>query len=168
MTGINICAVALVAFLYFYLNIQFAGFPYRSPQKKQSLTTISKVLALWTVSRIAWAIALLVVFVCGIELLHNSKSPKLSAILLFFLFLVCEILPIAVMLDYSYVQIMDFEDDNVSNHHPIGALVEQDYSLDSAAAENDEWLGGMHDSFGLGVGASSESSDDEEPLLMQV
>jgi len=106
MTGINFSAVILVCVIYYYLNFQFAGFPFRSRHTRESLTKISSVFALWSSSRIVWAIAMLLVFIDGIELLQDSLwTPIVLFLLLFF----CEIVPILAMLDYSFIQIIDFE-----------------------------------------------------------
>lgn len=176
MTGTNCCAVALVAFLYFYLNIQFAGFPPRSTQAKKSLKRISKVMALWTLSRVLWAIVMLIVYVRGIELLHFSSS------LLLFLFVFCEIVPIIVMLDYSYVPMIGFDGDG--DHLEVSDLVEQEFSNGGDTTRNgtvtstrrsdegggssgdiDNWLDGFDDQFGFNSGAVE---GDQEPLLLQV
>jgi len=106
MTGINFSAVILVCVLYYYLNLKFAGFPFRSVRTKESLTKISSVFALWSTSRIVWAIAMLLVFIYSIELLQDTVwTPIVLFLLLFF----CEIVPILAMLDYSFIQIIDFE-----------------------------------------------------------
>lgn len=82
------------------------GFPFRSVRTKESLTKISSVFALWSTSRIVWAIAMLLVFIYSIELLQDTVwTPIVLFLLLFF----CEIVPILAMLDYSFIQIIDFE-----------------------------------------------------------
>ena len=176
LTGINLCAIALVTFLYFYLNIKFAGYPHRSAQAKTSLERISKVLALWTVSRGLFAITMLIVFVCGIELLH------FSSLLLLFLFVACEIVPIAVMLDYSYIQIIGFESADgaaaaASNQGGGGvsaSLVEQEFSGNALiiGSSDEWWLGGfgfgLDDPFNLVARGEAGRTTAEEPLLMQV
>eukprot|EP00553_Chaetoceros_curvisetus_P013774 CAMPEP_0204637762 /NCGR_PEP_ID=MMETSP0717-20131115/37501_1 /ASSEMBLY_ACC=CAM_ASM_000666 /TAXON_ID=230516 /ORGANISM="Chaetoceros curvisetus" /LENGTH=160 /DNA_ID=CAMNT_0051657277 /DNA_START=79 /DNA_END=561 /DNA_ORIENTATION=- len=160
MTGINLAAVSMVGILYFYLNVKFAGYPLRSVRAQKSLNKISKVLAMWTISRILWAIAFLVVFVFQIELLHSSKNPVLSPILLISLFVFCEIMPIIVMLDYSYIQIIGFERDNGRNQR-VDTLVEQDFN-----GESDEWFGCLDDP--LTTSGLSAENDTEETLLLQV
>lgn len=171
MTGTNFCAVSLVAFLYFYLNIQFAGFPTRSPQARKSLMKISRLMALWTLSRVLWAIVMLIVYVCGIDLLHFSSS------LLFFLFVICEIMPIIAMLDYSYMEIMRFEGD--SDTLEVSDLVEQEFNTgegflrggtsnaDSLDEEVSNWLGDLDDIFGE-TSSIERTRACEEPLLLQV
>jgi hypothetical protein len=175
MSGTNFCAVVLVTGLYVYLNIKFAGFPTKSAQAKQSLTTISKVMALWTLSRVVWAIVMLIVYIKGIELLHYSSA------LLLFLFLFCEILPIAVILDYSYVPMIGF--DGNGERVEVGALVEEEFSggrnfsgrngsrfinADENSSAIDDWLGGFDDQFGLNASSDDLSDDAHEPLMFQV
>ncbi len=160
MTGINLAAVSMVGILYFYLNVKFAGYPSRSIRAQKSLNKISKVLAMWTVSRILWAIAFLVVFVYQIELLHSSKYPVLSPILLISLFVLCEITPIIVMLDYSYMQMIGFERDDGRNQC-VDALVEQDFNGDT-----DEWFGCLDNP--LTTSRLSAENGREEPFLLQV
>jgi len=112
MTGINFIAVFLVCLLYFYLSITFAGFPFRSIRAKKSLNKVSNVFFLWSLSRVIYAIAMLIVFISDIELLQDSDSPFWTPVLLFFLLLFCEVSPLLVMLDYSYIQIFRFDDDS--------------------------------------------------------
>jgi len=129
MTGINFIAVFLVCVLYYYLNLKFAGFPFRSRHTRESLKKISLVFALWSASRITWAIAMLTVFIYGIELLQDSNSPYLTPIMLFVLLLLCEILPILCMLDYSYINIINFEIGSHShndNHMEVEGLGDDD------------------------------------------
>ena len=184
MTGMNCSAVGLVAFTYFYLNIKFAGFPTRSPFAKKAFRRISKVLALWTASRILWAIIMLVVYVKGIELLHANYS----AVLLGFLFVACEIVPIVVMLDYSYMQIIGFERDETEAgaggglQSQIYSLIEQDFSGgdghghgnnghgnghgNGRGDDQGDWLGGfdLHDSFDF-MARNVNAAVSNEPLL---
>eukprot|EP00551_Chaetoceros_affinis_P004953 CAMPEP_0203669994 /NCGR_PEP_ID=MMETSP0090-20130426/6206_1 /ASSEMBLY_ACC=CAM_ASM_001088 /TAXON_ID=426623 /ORGANISM="Chaetoceros affinis, Strain CCMP159" /LENGTH=347 /DNA_ID=CAMNT_0050534763 /DNA_START=101 /DNA_END=1144 /DNA_ORIENTATION=+ len=121
MIATNLGACGIAAFSYFYLNIRFAGFPFKSMNVRQSLRKISIVFFIWSTSRLIWAIANITVFTYGIELLHDSDDPILSALVLFSLLLLCEILPMMIMLDYSYIQIVSFDrnsngdDDNRSN-----------------------------------------------------
>jgi len=173
MTGMNCSAVGLVAYTYFFLNIKFAGFPTRSPLAKKAFRRISKVLALWTVSRILWAIIMLVVYVEGIELLHYS------AVLLGFLFVACEIIPIVVMLDYSYMQIIGFERDETGGggglQSQIYSLIEQDFSGGDGHGhghmrgdDQGDWLGGfyLNDSFDF-MARNANAAVSNEPLLAE-
>jgi len=134
MISINCCAMAFVAFLYFSITIKFAGYPSRI-STQSSLEKISKVLAFWTMSRILWAFGLLVIYIYGIELLQNSISP----IVLTFLFLVCEISPILVMLDYSYIQIIGFGDEGSGSDQQLDVLAEE-RTIQSSC---DDWLGSL-------------------------
>lgn len=49
-----------------------------------------------------WGIATLLVYVHNVELLQDTDTPARSFALLFVVFFVCEILPIIILLDYSY------------------------------------------------------------------
>lgn len=106
ITGVNFTAVVLVWSLYFYLQFKFSGFPFRSPHLRQSLLKISSVMTLWSVTRLVWGMATLAVFLCHIELLQDSHTPMWSFVVLFLLFVVCEIIPIIAMLDYSYMNMI--------------------------------------------------------------
>lgn len=64
---------------------------------------------LWSIARLIWAVAMLLVYIYDIELLQDSDTPRWSFLLLFLLFVVCEIIPIIGMLDYSYMNIIGFE-----------------------------------------------------------
>jgi len=135
MTGINFITVLLVCGLYSYLNLRFAGFPFRSRQTAKSLKKVSLVFALWSTSRILWAFAMLTVFIWDIELLQDSDSPIWTPIVLFLLLFVCEILPILAMLDYSYINIIDFE---IGSHQNNGYanLMDEGEEEDGLVGEN--------------------------------
>jgi hypothetical protein len=106
ITGVNFFAVLMVLAFYLYLNIRFSGFPYRSLHSRQSLHKISSVMTLWSVTRIIWGVATLLVFMFNIELLQDSHTPFWSFLVLMLLFFVCEIVPIIAMLDYSYMNMI--------------------------------------------------------------
>jgi len=115
------------------------------------------------VSRILWALIMLVVYVKGIELLH------FSSVLLGFSFVACEIVPIAVMLDYSYMQIIGFERDESGFQSQIHSLVEQEFSggdEHDGDSHGEDWLGGfdLNDSFGF---VERNDGASNEPLLME-
>lgn len=66
-------------------------------------------MTLWSLTRIVWGIATLLVFVYKIELLQDSNTPVWSFVVLLLLFFVCEILPIIGLLDYSYLPLVGLE-----------------------------------------------------------
>ena len=66
-------------------------------------------MTLWSLTRIVWGISTLLVFVYKIELLQDSDTPVWSFLVLLLLFFVCEILPIIVLLDYSYLSLVGLE-----------------------------------------------------------
>mmetsp|Transcript_5154 Transcript_5154/g.6829 ORF Transcript_5154/g.6829 Transcript_5154/m.6829 type:complete len:358 (+) Transcript_5154:116-1189(+) len=109
MTTTNLVAVLLVFVFYVYLSVAFSGFPPRSLHLLASLRKISNVMTLWSASRIAWAGATLAAFLNDIELLQDSRSPVWSSLVLFLLFVFCEILPIVTLLDYSYLSMITFD-----------------------------------------------------------
>ena len=109
ITGINFTAVLLVLIFYLYLNLRFSGFPYRSQRLRMSLTRVSKAMTLWSLTRVIWGIATLLVFIYKIELLQDSDTPFWSFVVLLLMFFVCEILPIFVLLDYSYLSLVGLE-----------------------------------------------------------
>lgn len=172
-TSINFAAVILVLGLYIFLSVSFSGFPFRSVHLKESLRKISNVMALWSLSRVVWGSAMLVIYVENVELLQDSKTPVLSAVVLFFLFLFCEIIPIVVMLDYSYMNMVGFEsgasrDMNAlaSGQNPMPAEVETSGgdAVRHGSWEEDAGTGDLHgDLYGIYVAAP----DDEPagPLL---
>lgn len=136
ITFINFVAVIVVLTLYSYLNIRFAGFPYTSPQASQSMHKISVVIQLWSVTRLVWGIATLLVFIYNIELLQDSNTPIWSFVVLLLLFLVCEVLPMIAMLDYSYMNIMiGILANNHNNHNESHA---------AGTNNNEPWLVGDH------------------------
>lgn len=165
MTGINFTAVVMVCALYYYLNLKFAGFPFRSRHTKESLTKISSVFALWSTSRIVWAIAMLLVFIYGIELLQDTFW---TPIVLFLLLFLCEIVPILAMLDYSFIQIIDFEigsNRNLNSSNHLEAAVEESRGgrlrVDSGSSGGDD---GDESFFSDRDSWSSEGSADPDRL----
>ncbi|CAB9507449.1 Protein of unknown function (DUF1084) [Seminavis robusta] len=102
ITGISFVAVLLVLCFYVYLNIRFSGFPYRSEEQKASLARVSSVMTLWSFTRVIWGVATLLVYVDNVELLQDTDTPLWSFVVLFVVFFVCEIVPIVILLDYSY------------------------------------------------------------------
>lgn len=66
-------------------------------------------MSLWTVTRVVWGVATLLVFIHNIELLQDSNTPVWSFVVLLLLFVVCEILPIIALLDYSYLNMVGLE-----------------------------------------------------------
>jgi len=171
-TGINFAAVVLVLGLYIYLSLSFSGFPFRSIHLKESLRKISNVMALWSLSRVVWGSAMLVIYMKNVELLQDSKTPVVSAVVLFFLFLFCEITPIVVMLDYSYMNMVGFEsgasrDMNAlaSGQNPMPAEVIETGNGDVGNGrgwEEEANAGDLHGDL-YGIYASS----NEEPLLQE-
>lgn len=66
-------------------------------------------MTLWSLTRVIWGIATLLVFVYNIELLQDSDTPVWSFVVLLLMFFVCEILPIIALLDYSYFSLVGLE-----------------------------------------------------------
>ena len=66
-------------------------------------------MTLWSLTRVIWGIATLLVFVYNIELLQDSDTPVWSFAVLLLMFIVCEILPIIALLDYSYLSLVGLE-----------------------------------------------------------
>ena len=109
MAGINFAAVFLVLLLYLYLNVSFSGFPFRSQSSKEGLRRITNVVTYWSVSRILWGLATLTLYIHDVDLLRPS-SGWWSPILLLLLLIACEISPIIVLMDYSFMTIFEFAD----------------------------------------------------------
>lgn len=105
MGGINLLAVCLVFLLYVYLSVVFSGYPYRSQASKESLRKITNVIAFWSISRIIWGIAALLLWIHDVDLLR-SQATGWSPIILFLLLVLCEIAPIIILMDYSFMTIV--------------------------------------------------------------
>lgn len=100
---------------------------------------------LWSVTRIIWGVATLLVFIYKIELLQDSHTPVWSFIVLLLLFFVCEILPIVAMLDYSYMNMIGFEralprrEEVIDSPiRPIDLLLSRQPLLESQSDNNEE------------------------------
>ncbi|KAL7540053.1 hypothetical protein ACHAWF_006574 [Thalassiosira exigua] len=109
MSAVNLTAVGLVFLLYLYLSVSFSGFPFRSQNSKESLRKISNVMAFWSVGRIIWGIAMLIIYIQDVDLLRPGGSGW-SPILFFLLLVFCEIAPIIVLCDYSFMTLFEFSD----------------------------------------------------------
>ena len=110
MAGINLSAVFLVLVFYLYLSVAWSGFPYRSQRSREGLRKISNVMAFWSVSRIIWGISTLTLYFRNVDLLRPTQAGMWSPLVLFILFVLCEIAPIVVLMDYSFVTIFEFAD----------------------------------------------------------
>jgi len=120
ITGINFTAVSIVLIFYLYLSVNFSGFPFRSQRLRESYSKLSRIMALWTLTRIVWGIATLLVYIYNIELLQDSNTPVWSFLVLLLLFFGCEIIPIIAMLDRSYMTFIGF--DNGPTEGPLNYL----------------------------------------------
>ncbi|GFH50203.1 hypothetical protein CTEN210_06679 [Chaetoceros tenuissimus] len=159
MTCINAIALILVGFIYIALNLYFSGFPFRSARHEKGFRKICKVLAMWTASRLSWAIVMLVVYIKGIDLLHYSS------LLMAFLFIVCEILPIVAMLDYSYLHMVGLErNENIGNANLVQEEFDRDDRLDAGHNDQNDWLGLFNEDEEDNE-SSPETNALNEPLL---
>lgn len=159
MTCINTIALILVGFIYIALNFYFSGFPFRTARHENAFRKICKVLALWTVSRLSWAIVMLLVYIKGIDLLHYSS------LLMAFLFMVCEILPIVAMLDYSYLHMVGLErNENTASANLVQEEFDRDVRLDTVQIENNDWLGLLNE-YEEDDESSPQNNGLNEPLL---
>jgi hypothetical protein len=110
MAAINFSAVFFVLVFYLYLNLVWSGFPYRSQRSKEGLRKISNVMAFWSVSRIIWGISTLTLYFRNVDLLRPTQAGLWSPLVLFILFVSCEIAPLIVLMDYSFMTIFEFAD----------------------------------------------------------
>jgi len=109
MTVINVATVILVFTLYIFLGVKFSGYPFRSINSKKAMRIVSTTIAFWSITRILWAMAMFSVFLDDKMNLIRNDSVATTYLYLFFLFFICEILPIIAMLDYSYDAIFEFD-----------------------------------------------------------
>ncbi len=65
-------------------------------------------MALWSAARIAWALTILI-YKNGIEGLYEENHSGLSSLVMFLLLLFCEIIPIFILLDLSFLKIVGFQ-----------------------------------------------------------
>jgi len=166
MAGINLSAVFLVFLLYIYLSVSFSGFPYRSQSSKESLRKISNVMAFWSVSRITWGVSQLVVYICDVDLLRPSQAANgWSPIVLFLLLVLCEIAPIIILMDYSFMTIFEFADSATREMSSL-ATGRHILSSEEAGERNSQRSVQGGDGEEVPVLGSGESfCDSTEPLL---
>ena len=129
-------------------------------------------------------------FTYGIELLHDTNNPILSALLLFFILLLCEILPMMIMLDYSYIHmIINFElnaislnndgfhnsmDEQLQQGHGMGRGGEVIDNLNTSNTIDDQerrtvgWLDVNTSLFSTTIREEENERDDlSQPLILQ-
>ena len=114
-------------------------------------------------SRLIWAIVNIIVFTYGLELLHDADDPTLSALLLFFLFVFCETLPMMFMLDYSYIQIISFER-NPQQDQQQQQQQNRNSGIDSSSNDEDD-LNAIMNIEGYHHHHHQQQSDGSENLL---
>ncbi len=120
-------------------------------------------------SRLIWAVANIIVFTYGIELLHDSDDPILSALVLFSLLLLCEILPVMIMLDYSYIQIISFEHNAFDNANDTASRAGDSVSCEEQHSMNTRGMNWLDFSESLFSSAILEEDDESasEPLIIE-
>jgi len=106
-TVVNVIVVTLVTVLYLYLSLKLAGFPYRSEEAKKFLDKMSRVTICWSLARIVWAFSMLFINYHKLRLLDTEVT--LWSLLIFILFLLCEVAPIFLALDYALPGALDFD-----------------------------------------------------------
>jgi hypothetical protein len=144
------CKVCSLTMLLFDSHPQ--GFPYRSQTSKESLRKISKVMAFWSLSRIVWGASMLAIYIHDVDLLRPSQGGWIPmAFLLQLIF--CEIAPIIVLMDYSFMTIFDF---GSSREMPSLASRQHDMAMNERRSWNVEESPRRSD---------DASSEAEEPLL---
>ena len=141
MAGINLSAVFLVLVMYVYLSVSFSGYPYRSQSSRESLRKITGVTAFWSVGRIVWGVSMLFIYRHDVDLLRPTGNGW-SPIVLFLLLVLCEIAPIIVLMDYSFMTIFNFAEQATQQLSSLatGRHVLTADGLDEAAPRGDEAL----------------------------
>lgn len=162
MAGINLSAVILVLIMWLYLSVTFSGFPYRSQNSRDSLRKVSRLLLVWSVGRIIWGFAMLFVYMHDVDLLRPAGSGW-SPLILFLLLVLCEITPIIVLMDYSFMTIFDFADSALREMSSL-ATGQHVLASDARSGSQKSDHGGDEEVPVLGNGSLSEST---EPLLGQ-
>ena len=124
---------------------------------------VSSVMSLWTITRIIWGIATLLVFKYDIELLQDSDTPVWSFVVLLLLFFVCEILPIIALLDYSYLSMIGIELVEIrstESHAHAGVSPILDTSMNTTTTNNNglNTSGLDGDSILLGLGGGDDTT----------
>jgi len=67
-------------------------------------------MAIWSAARIAWSLTLLLYFKNGVQTLYEGGGDKnLPSIIMFLLLLFCEIVPIFILIDLSFLRIIGFQ-----------------------------------------------------------
>ena len=171
MAGINLSAVLLVFLLYLYLSVSFSGFPYRSQSSKEGLRKISRLMAFWSVSRIIWGASQLIAYIHDVDLLRPEQASW-SPIIFFLLLVLCEIVPIIVLMDYSFMTIYEFADGATRE---MSALATGQHNLGPTTGPTDrdveEWDSqrsdqGRDDEYPP-LGGAESFCESTEPLLGQ-
>eukprot|EP00602_Paraphysomonas_sp_CaronLab_P000433 CAMPEP_0185018308 /NCGR_PEP_ID=MMETSP1103-20130426/1072_1 /TAXON_ID=36769 /ORGANISM="Paraphysomonas bandaiensis, Strain Caron Lab Isolate" /LENGTH=324 /DNA_ID=CAMNT_0027548073 /DNA_START=252 /DNA_END=1223 /DNA_ORIENTATION=+ len=103
LTAINLVLPLMWLAMYFYLCIQFAGFPYSSPAATNRLSTLTRLAVLWTLARVGWGFIALTT-VLNQWLVSYDDSTTLYSVEMIVIFTVTEIIPIVLSLQSDSLQ----------------------------------------------------------------
>mmetsp|Transcript_21825 Transcript_21825/g.44740 ORF Transcript_21825/g.44740 Transcript_21825/m.44740 type:complete len:149 (+) Transcript_21825:932-1378(+) len=135
------------------------GFPYRSQSSKESLRKITNVMLFWSLTRIIWGVAMLVIYIKDVDLLSTKSGWE--PFVLFLLLILCEIAPIIVLMDYSFMTIFEFERGATRE---MSSLASGRHVIEGTALEE---TGNEEEDVAFNVGDKS-SIGLEEPLLGEI
>lgn len=108
LTFFNIGLPFLWLAIFLYLTIRFAGFPFASTEAKERLKYLSRVGAIWTISRLGWGfISLTAVLQDWLE--DAKRSDSFYTCVLIGIFFIAEILPILFSLQRSVLGSLVFK-----------------------------------------------------------
>mmetsp|Transcript_3050 Transcript_3050/g.4753 ORF Transcript_3050/g.4753 Transcript_3050/m.4753 type:complete len:573 (-) Transcript_3050:55-1773(-) len=128
MASFNMGIPVAWSLIYFYLAIQFSGFPFASEDAKLRLWTLSRLGVLWTCARLGWGVTALTTVVQG-WLIAAQQSSLFYTCVLISIFLLVEIIPICVSIQPEVLN--HFAESDVGHN---GNAAEDGYGTATAAS----------------------------------
>eukprot|EP00743_Colponemidia_sp_Colp-15_P003008 GILK01003253.1.p1 GENE.GILK01003253.1~~GILK01003253.1.p1 ORF type:complete len:596 (-),score=86.89 GILK01003253.1:171-1913(-) len=115
ISSVNIALVAFALFYIVYLVYSYSGYPYRSAASREKVKTLSWVMSVWTAGRAVrgilglWYANNLNDFSGSDDALHGTAAIFIMVAIA--MFLISEILPSLMVLDWSFVGLLLFSEE---------------------------------------------------------
>ncbi len=115
LTWINICIPIIAICSYFYLSVLLSGFPWRSTEAKDRLSSLVQQGAVWTLARLGWGFIAWTYIING--WFQRVKTPFSYFIITISIFFFAEILPIIHSLQASILSNISTNKNGVKIYH---------------------------------------------------
>jgi Protein of unknown function (DUF1084) len=100
LTTVNFGLPIALLVLFFYLSCAFSGFPFKSEAAMRRHQRAGRILLIWTLGRVCWALfALTAALQLSLATSNASEKTEIYSVLVVVLYLVTELGPFAIALD---------------------------------------------------------------------